>query len=79
VINVRFGLRKTFSSRFNFLRFHTARVKSVAIFNRQPRLDFRYTPLATELARRCKMSRWARTTPQHTAQLLDHLVGAGGT
>jgi hypothetical protein len=31
-------------------RFHTAWVKSVAFRNGRPRLDFRYTPLAIELA-----------------------------
>jgi hypothetical protein len=35
------------------------RVKSVALYNGRQRLDFRYTLLATKLARHCNMSRWA--------------------
>jgi hypothetical protein len=35
-------------------------VRSVALCNGRPRLDFRYTPLATKLARHCNMSRRAR-------------------
>jgi hypothetical protein len=34
-------------------------VKSVALCNGRLRLDFRYTLLATKLARRCNMSQWA--------------------
>jgi hypothetical protein len=45
-------------------RFHTAWVKSVALCNGRPRLDFRYTPLATKLARHCNMSR--RATSSHS-------------
>jgi hypothetical protein len=37
------------------------RVMSAAFCNRRPRRDFRYTPLATKLARHCNMSRRART------------------
>src|SRR4029077_5319623 len=35
------------------------RVKSVGPGDRPPPLDFRFTPLATEIARRRNMSRWA--------------------
>jgi hypothetical protein len=42
------------------LSFYTARVKSVALCNGRLRLDFRYTLLATKLARRCNMSQWAK-------------------
>jgi hypothetical protein len=36
------------------------RVKSVALCNGRLHLDFRYTLLATKLARDCNMSRWAK-------------------
>jgi hypothetical protein len=36
------------------------RVKSVALYNGRQRLDFRYTLLATKLARHCNMSRWGQ-------------------
>jgi hypothetical protein len=42
-----------------FSTFSTASVKSVALCNGRLRLDFRYTLLATKLARHCNMSRWA--------------------
>jgi hypothetical protein len=41
----------------------SAWVKSVAFRNGRPRLDFRSTPSATELARRCHMSRRAKMRP----------------
>ena len=38
------------------------RVTSVALFNRRLPVNFRYAPLATEIARRGNMSRWG---PKH--------------
>ena len=49
------------------------RVKSVGLCDRPPPFDFRFTPLATEIARRPNMSRWATSRHRH---LVDHLVSA---
>ena len=52
-------------------RVHTPRllwVKSVALCNGRLRLDFRYTLLATKLARRCKMLRWAKSCRKQVQQ-----------
>jgi len=37
------------------------RVMSVALCDRWLPIDFRYAPFATEVMRRCKMTRWANT------------------
>jgi hypothetical protein len=47
-------------------------VKSVALFNRRLPVDVHYTPSATEIARRCNMSRRANTG---SVASFDHLVG----
>ena len=49
------------------------RVKSVVLCNRRLPVNFRYALLATEIARRCNMSRRAKM--RRGARSFDHLVG----
>jgi hypothetical protein len=46
------------------------RVKSVALFNRRLLVNFRYAPLATEIARHCNMSRRAQAVWANSRRLL---------
>jgi hypothetical protein len=52
--------RSVRSTRERSCRLNALRVKSVALCNGRLHLDFRYTLLATKLARDCNMSRWAK-------------------
>jgi hypothetical protein len=59
-------------------------VTSVVLCNRPLPVDFRYAPLATEIAWRCNMSRWAKSrslppTVRTACYTPSVHVGAAGT